>query len=95
MPEFRSVRLVECLCGKFAGSLTGLLCHQERVHKRVPSVRVVIPPIEAVDYVIVDPAQVCPNGHQRTPENTYIWATGQTCKPCHLESQRRWRLANA
>lgn len=33
----------------------------------------------------------CPQGHEYTPENTYIYQGGKSCKECSRERTRQWR----
>lgn len=36
----------------------------------------------------------CPQGHEYTPDNTYQWKRGRTCRACQAERSRKKRLAS-
>ncbi|AKL88362.1 HNH endonuclease [Gordonia phage GMA6] len=36
----------------------------------------------------------CPQGHEYTPSNTYIYKGTRACKECRRETARKWYLQN-
>ncbi len=38
--------------------------------------------------------EMCPAGHERTPENTYQYARGRACKVCTRQRSREWAKNN-
>ncbi len=36
----------------------------------------------------------CPQEHEYTPENTYLWNGRRACRTCRLDAGKRWRVAS-
>ncbi len=45
------------------------------------------PPHETLTHRFTD----CPQGHSLSPGNVWVWRGNRQCKPCHLESAKRYR----
>ena len=73
-------------------AVTPLENHRRGVYARMPEGHVIKPRS-------VGPRRLsthCPEGHERTPENTYLRSCGKRrCRPCAVKKQREYRLRQA